>query len=121
MDGIPASKSTTELTKVDIFLFLKYSPLNSATDKENGIQKSRARIEVSIVPAMKGKAPYSSFLESHSEDEMNPKNPNSENAPMLWLISPYTIPAVSRIIRHEAANNTVLKILSFKLVILCFE
>lgn len=108
---MPASKSTTELTIVDIFLFLKYSPLNSATDNENGIQNNNASIEVIIVPAIKGKAPYISFRESHSEEVINP-NPNSEKAPRLLLIKPYTMPAVSNIIKHDAMSNMVLNILS---------
>ncbi|SBV92824.1 hypothetical protein KL86DYS1_10708 [uncultured Dysgonomonas sp.] len=76
------------------------------------MQNSRANIDVIIVPAMKGSAPYTSFRESHSVEVIKP-NPNSENAPILLLTSPYITPAVSNIIRQAAMNNMALNILSF--------
>lgn len=69
-------------------------------------------MDVTIVPAMKGKAPYTLFRESHSEEVIKP-NPNSEKAPMLLLTSPYITPAVRTIIRQAAMNSMALNILSF--------
>lgn len=84
MDGIPARRSIIEPTTVASFVPLKYSPLNKAIDSENGIQNKSASNEVINVPAIKGNAPNLSFTESHSVDPINPKNPNSENALMLF-------------------------------------
>ena len=56
-----------------IFVFLKYSPTNSATGSENGIQMTRAVSVVISVPVMKGSAPYCSApsLQLHSLEVRN--------------------------------------------------
>ena len=57
MEGMPASRSMMVLSTVAIFFPRKYSPVNSATGSEKGMQMSRARSVVSRVPVMNGSAP----------------------------------------------------------------
>lgn len=85
MEGIPAKRSTIELTMVAILVFLKYSPLNNAIDIEKGIQKNKARSEVISVPVMKGRAPKSLFTESQLLELMKLNKPKAEKAFMLWV------------------------------------
>ena len=57
MEGIPASRSTSELSIFATLVFLKYSATNSEVEKARGRQIIRARIEVMRVPAINGSAP----------------------------------------------------------------
>ena len=72
IEGIPASRSMTEPMIVAARVPRKYSPVNKATGKENGIQNTRAKNEVIMVPVMNAKAPYCSLpgRGSHSTEEM---------------------------------------------------
>lgn len=61
-EGMPASKSTIVFRILEIVFPLQYSPLKSATERDNGMHSSRASAVVSKVPDMNGKAPYDSLF-----------------------------------------------------------
>ena len=83
MEGIPASRSVTVASAVAIFFPRKYSPVKSATGRENGIQISSASPVVSIVPVIKGSAPYFSFpaVVTQSSEQMKFQKPKCSKAP----------------------------------------
>ena len=82
MDGIPASKLTTELTNEETLVPLKYSPVNKATGNENRKQINNANDAVKSVPTTKENAPYSSVADrgSHYEFVIKSQKPYSPKA-----------------------------------------
>ncbi|MBA7584049.1 hypothetical protein ES708_26001 [subsurface metagenome] len=82
-------------------------------EKASGKQIIIAIIEVITVPAIKGRAPYSSrpSVGFHSVEMMN-LIPNSLKTGMVPLIKDNTIPDDNKTIINEAMNNNVFVIFS---------